>query len=260
MWRGLLLALNALLPVPTLALLFAGAAGAWWLLAFTLATHGLLLWAIMAPRAQWLGPLIHRLGAGEREVWLTIDDGPVGEKTRELSAALRERGVAATFFVIGSRLRAHPEAAEFLRRDGHALANHSETHPRKSFWCCPARIVRREVDGGMRALSAAGCASPWFRPPVGHKPPGLAKALREAELTLVTWDVGGSDGWHADPRPTVERVLAGVEPGSIIVLHEGRAHSNPTILAVVDALLAKGFRFVMPGQNAGAKTEAAVVS
>jgi hypothetical protein len=41
-------------------------------------------------------------------------------------------------------------------------------------------------------------------------------------------------------------VIDEVRPGSIIVLHEGRAHSQATILAVVDALLEQGYRFVIP--------------
>jgi hypothetical protein len=62
----------------------------------------------------------------------------------------------------------------------------------------------------------------------------------------VGWEAGGRDGWSADPRPVIRRVLASARPGSILVLHEGRAHSLTTILAVVDALLERGYRFVIP--------------
>ena len=245
-WRGFLLASNVARPIPTLGLLLTGAAGGAWFLGATLLVHALLLWAIMAPRVQWLGPVVSRFGATEKVVWLTIDDGPAGDSTRGLSSALRERGVPATFFVIGCRLRADPGTAAILQQDGHTLANHSATHPRKSFWCSSRAMARREVDEGKSALREVGIDSPWFRPPVGHKPPGLHGILRSRRLQLVSWEAGGRDGWSSDPSATVERVRAKVRPGSIILLHEGRAYSRETILAVVDSLLAIGYRFIIP--------------
>ena len=245
-WRGFLLVSNVALPVPTLLLLFTGTAGGAWLLGATLLAHALLLWAIMAPRAQWLGPAVCRFAATEKVAWLTLDDGPVEDSTRRLSSALRERGVSATFFVIGSQLRADPGVAAILQRDGHTLANHSATHPRKTFWCSSRRVVLREVEEGINALRGVGIDSPWFRPPVGHKPPALHRILRSRGLRLIGWGAGGRDGWSADPSSTVERVRAKVRPGSIILLHEGRAHSHETILAVVDSLLALGYRFIIP--------------
>lgn len=248
-WRGFLLASNAILPIPTLSLLFAGVPGALWMLAATLSAHGLLLWAIMAPRATWLGPIVSQFTNDNKEIWLTIDDGPVGDETRALSADLRERGVAATFFFIGSRLRGDLGAAADLQRDGHAIANHSGTHPRKGFWCSSGRRAQREVDEGIEALREAGCESPYFRPPVGHKPPGLHRALQRRGLKLISWETGGRDGWVPDATATVARILEKVTPGAIIVLHEGRAHSRSTILAVVDALLAEGYQFVIPAAD-----------
>jgi hypothetical protein len=106
--------------------------------------------------------------------------------------------------------------------------------------------VQREVDEGINALREVGVTSAWFRPPVGHKPPALHRALRSRGLRLISWDTGGRDGWSPDPESTVERVRANVTAGSILLLHEGRAHSHATILAVVDSLLGLGYRFIIP--------------
>jgi peptidoglycan/xylan/chitin deacetylase (PgdA/CDA1 family) len=211
--------------------------------------HGLLLWGVMHPRSTWLGPLTHAFQSEGREVWLTLDDGPDGDRTRELSNQLKLRGVRATFFVIGERLSAQPKMARLLLEDGHTLANHTQHHPRKSFWCSNASRVRTEVDQGAAELRALGVESKWFRPPVGHKPPALRKTLADRGMKLITWSVGGRDGWSADVDKVVQRVLAKARPGAIIALHEARAYSIPTILAVVDALLARGFEFTIPTED-----------
>ena len=241
---------NAGLPPVTLLLL--ATAGGWWgvsLLVLTLAAHSLLLWAILYPRNHWMTPLTASFCPEGQEVWLTIDDGPDGERTRELSAALRTRNVPATFFVIGRKLEHDAQVASLLQADGHTLANHTHTHPRRSFWCSSRSRVLREVEHCSTVLERVGVVSPLFRAPVGHKPPALARILAEKGLRLIAWTVGGRDGWSRSIQPTVHRFLEGVRPGAILTLHEGRAHSNATILAVVDALLDAGYAFVIPSQE-----------
>jgi peptidoglycan-N-acetylglucosamine deacetylase len=248
-WRVILYVLNAGLPLPALVLLATAHPLAGWFFAFTLAMHGLLLWGIMHPRCNWLGPLTHSFRPEGKEVWLTLDDGPDGERTRELSHQLKARGVRATFFVIGERLDGQTDGARLLLADGHTLANHTQRHPRKSFWCSSVSRVRVEVDEGAAGLRDLDLEPQWFRPPVGHKPPALRRILAERGMRLISWTVGGRDGWSADVGPVVQRVLAQVKPGAIIVLHEARAYSIPTILAVVDALLSQGFSFTIPTED-----------
>jgi peptidoglycan/xylan/chitin deacetylase (PgdA/CDA1 family) len=248
-WRGLLFLLNAGLPLPTLYCLFTGCPVGSWLLGLTLVVHGLLLWGIMHPRSTWMGPLVSEFETTQNEVWVTIDDGPDGDRTRELSEQLRARGVRATFFLIGEKARRQPEILRLLQVHGHTIANHSFSHPRRSFWCTPPARLRTEVDATAVELRSLGVESALFRPPVGHKPPGLHRVLRERNLQLISWTVGGRDGWSDDPRRVVTGVLSKVKPGAIIVLHEARAHSQSTILAVVDALLARGYGFTIPSEE-----------
>ena len=248
-WRGLLLALNVVFPVATIGLFVMNDFRAIWMLGLTLIVHGLLFWAIMHPRCQWLGPVIHQFETSRKEVWLTLDDGPDGERTLPLSAQLKERGVAATFFVIGERLRAQPEIARALQNDGHALANHTARHPRRSFWCSGCERIRSEIEDCAHALQEAGANGVFFRPPVGHKPPALHRFLAARGMLLISWTTGGRDGWSPDPQLTVRRIVRRAVPGAIIVLHESRAHSVPTILAVVDALIAQGYSFTIPSDG-----------
>jgi peptidoglycan/xylan/chitin deacetylase (PgdA/CDA1 family) len=74
----------------------------------------------------------------------------------------------------------------------------------------------------------------------------LHPVLRREQLRLVAWSLRGRDGWRCDPDAVEARVAPHARPGDIILLHEGKQRSNEAILRVVDALLARGFEFVIP--------------
>lgn len=234
-------------PIAFARLLAPQLGGKWDLLAVLFVVHLLLLIAVLHPRCAWLGPLVSRFRTAKKEVWLTLDDGPDGERTLRLSQQLSARGVRATFFVIGERTRGQAQILSALISAGHTIANHTATHPQMSFWRLGSVRIAAELDGGAQAIRDAGAAWRWFRAPVGHKPPALHPALGERDWRIIAWTVGGRDGWCKDPNSIIRRVLARVRPGSIVMLHECRKFSVETVLAVVDALLGAGYKFVIPG-------------
>ena len=77
-----------------------------------------------------LAPLFPSVEAasGSKLVALTFDDGP-GYYTEDLLEGLRERGVHATFCMLGQSAENWPEVVEQVYQDGHQLANHSYSHP-----------------------------------------------------------------------------------------------------------------------------------
>lgn len=221
----------------------------WWIGAAALVHTGFAQ-AVMRPQCDWFGPVVTRFDTAAREVWLTIDDGPDGDASLELGTQLAQRGVRATFFVIGEKLARNPSVASAWMAQGHTLANHTRTHPAPIFPWLPRTRLAAEIDGCQQALREAGVAEPrWFRPPVGLKPPALHPALAKRGLRLIAWNVRGCDGIRAEPEAVVRRVRAAAAPGAIILLHEGRPRSVETILRTVDALLADGFRFTIPTEN-----------
>ncbi len=205
--------------------------------------------AVFHPRCPWLGPVVRGFRAQGKFLWLTIDDGPDGERTVRLAEALKQRGVRATFFFVGERMAGNEDAVRAVMVNGHTLANHTQTHPRAWMWCMGRRGLEREVARCAEALKIYGGETRWFRAPVGHKSPWLHPALEANGCRLIAWSTGGMDGWSADPGPVVKRVLAEARPGGIVLMHEKRAFSTETVLAVVDALIREGFGFLVPGDG-----------
>jgi peptidoglycan/xylan/chitin deacetylase (PgdA/CDA1 family) len=209
-------------------------------------SHALLLYPTLRPNVQWLGPVITKFAASENVVWLTIDDGPT-EDTRAVLELFDVRGVKATFFVKGALAEQHPELVREIVAHGHSVANHSQTHPSASFWCLLPGRIGLEIDDCNRVLSIATGKTPrWFRAPVGHKNPFVHPALARREMRLIGWTARGFDAVLSDVDEIVARLLPKLEPGAILVLHQGREHSLRVLERVIAAVQERGYAFVIP--------------
>jgi len=157
----------------------------WAALAFWFGPDALLAYHLFVPAAQGLVRVAGRFTTTQREVWLTIDDGPDPEDTPRILDLLTHYGAKATFFVIGQDAAAHPELVRAIQKGGHEVAHHTHSHPVASFWCAGPARVRREIDETFSALRAAGAEPVRFRPPAGIKNLWLGGILRSRGLTCI---------------------------------------------------------------------------
>jgi hypothetical protein len=133
-----------------------------------LATKFLIVYPAIRANCRWFGPVIIRFRTQKKAVWLTIDDGPHPQDTPELLRLLKKRNAQATFFVVGRQVQKYPELAQAILRDGHTLANHTQTHPVLFFWSLLETRLTKEIDQCNKALrEATGEQSRWFRAPAG---------------------------------------------------------------------------------------------
>lgn len=196
------------------------------------------------------GPAIRRLATHDRAVALTFDDGPNPAATPLVLDALAERGVQATFFILGRHAERWPDLVARAAAEGHALGNHGYYH-RKLHLRSPA-YVRRDLELGTNAMVRAGAPKPrFFRAPHGFRSPWVTHIARTLGQRTVGWSLGV---WDSD-RPGVDeiarRTVEGASPGAILLLHDGNgydpdgdrlqtAHAVPLL---VDRLLDRGYRF-----------------
>lgn len=210
-------------------------------------SHMLVLYPTLRPSSQWLGEVVTRFETNNNEVWLTIDDGPSGQ-TEQMLALLRTHEARATFFVKGSNVREHPAAARMIVNAGSELANHSDTHPSGTFWMQPKRRIEREIDACNEAIrEITGALTSRFRAPVGMKNPFVHPSLKARGMLLIGWSARAFDGVGSTPVETMlDRLRRDLEPGAIILLHEGRPNNVAMLAAFLDELDRRGLRAVIP--------------
>lgn len=201
---------------PPAALAGAGLAGAALWCGPGLAVHA-------PPVARALGvPLTLERGGG---VALTFDDGPHPEGTPAVLEALRDRGVKATFFLVGEQVDRHPELAAQIVREGHEPAVHGFRH-RNQMRLTP-RAFRDDLERALASITEASGQEPcWYRPPYGiFTVTGLA-AVRRRGLSPQLWSKWGRDWRPSSPSQIASLATRGLERGDVILLHDADWYSS----------------------------------
>jgi peptidoglycan/xylan/chitin deacetylase (PgdA/CDA1 family) len=159
-------------------------------------------------------------------VALTFDDGPHDEGTPSILEILARSRARATFFVIGEQVERRPELLRRIVAEGHLVALHGYRH--RLQLRLSAAEVRADIERGAEAIErVTGAVPSWHRPPYGiYSPAGLA-AVRAAGMRPLLWSRWGKD-WRrlTTPQRIAARVLAGLGPGDVILLHDADFYSS----------------------------------
>lgn len=217
-----------------------------WLLGVCLiiANHLVLVALSLWPRSTWMDRNTTHLpaeAAAKGWVAVTIDDGPDPVVTPQVLEILERFGAKATFFCIGSRVADHPEIAQQIVRQGHALENHSQRHP-WYFSLLGIGGLRREILAAQETtLRITNTIPRLFRAPAGLRNPLLEWVLIRERLRLVSWTRRGFDTVNGEAAPILRRLSAGLRGGDILLLHDGHAAHGadgiPVVLQVLPELL-----------------------
>ncbi|MFH3478912.1 polysaccharide deacetylase family protein [Xanthobacter variabilis] len=175
---------------------------------------------------------------------ITFDDGPNPETTPKLLKILEARGIKATFFVVGTRASENPELLRRMAEAGHEIGNHSWNHPQ-----LPKVSVQeadRQISQTSAAIHAAIGKDPiYLRPPYGAMNNTLRKHIEDKfGLAMVYWSADSLDWKNRDTQSIYDKVMAQTRPGGIILMHDIHATTVAAVPRVVDALIAKGYKFV----------------
>jgi len=204
--------------------------------------HAAKLYRIIGCRSSGAGA--YRAGPPEREVAIGFDDGPAAD-TIAFVKMLERNHAKATFFMIGRQVSSVYRAT-LLRelRDGDALGDHTWSHPDLTL----SGGVRGQLQQTLSVIrSVSGYTPCVFRPPYGDYNERVLQVARSLGLATVLWDVDPSDYTQPGTTAIEQRVLAQVQPGSIIISHDGGGPRGQTLAAypgIISSLRARGYRIL----------------
>src|SRR5690242_9767715 len=218
--------------------------------ALGVAIAGALTHGAFYPNSPVFGPVVSHLRTRDRFVALTFDDGPNPDATPAILDALGERGVKATFFILGRHAERWPDLVARVAREGHSTGNHGYYH-RKLHFKSPSYVRDDLRLGTERIEMVTGRRPGLFRAPHGFRSPWVTPIARSLGQRTVGWSLGVWDSDRPGVEAIAERTVAGARPGSILLLHDGdgydpggdRMQTARAVPIIVDRLLEQGFRF-----------------
>jgi cellulose synthase/poly-beta-1,6-N-acetylglucosamine synthase-like glycosyltransferase/peptidoglycan/xylan/chitin deacetylase (PgdA/CDA1 family)/spore germination protein YaaH len=207
---------------------------------------------------------IQQYGYHPKQVAISFDDGPDPKWTPKILDILRDKGVKATFMLIGYEAQKNVGLMKRVFREGHEIGNHTYSHPDIS------DISNRQLDLEIKLTSRLfasklGVQPLYFRPPydIDEEPDTDDQAAPVVRIQHDGYTIVGSkmdtNDWNENPRKTPAEITQTIldqldamkeKPqfrGSIILMHDGGGDRSATVAALpmlIDALRAHGYTIV----------------
>lgn len=183
---------------------------------------------------------------GNKELYLTFDNGYENGYTPRILDVLRDKQVPAAFFVTGHFVKDQAELVQRMAKEGHLVGNHSWSHPDLSQ--VGADRIRGEMDKvkqGVAELTGAR-EMRYMRPPRGIFSDSMLGVCRELGYTGVfwsvaykDWDVNAQRGW----KYAYDSVMSQLHPGAVILLHSVSRDNAEALGRIIDAARSQGYEF-----------------
>ncbi|WP_235179225.1 polysaccharide deacetylase family protein [Bacillus cihuensis] len=155
---------------------------------------------------------------GENRIVLTFDDGPNPQYTTLLLDVLKNYGVKATFFVVGSKVKRHPEIIKRMHEEGHTIGIHHYDHI--SSWLMSPFKLKDQLIKTEKAINE--CIQEkvtFYRPPWGHF--NLFTLWVSKKYKIIMWSNIFGD-WKVETckHELLDQLRKTTAGGSILLLHD----------------------------------------
>lgn len=200
----------------------------------------------------------HIYSSDTKRAFLTFDDGP-SSNTNQILDILNERGIKATFFVLGSNVEKNPEMVKRMYDEGHFIANHGYSHVYETIYQSPQTVLDEYNKCNQMVRDAIGeqeYNSHLFRFPgglVGGKYADIKNQANDLLLqnNIVHVDWNALNGDSETTSPTIEYEMqriqetVGDKQSVVILMHDAQAKkvTVEALPSMIDYLKEQGYEF-----------------
>lgn len=176
---------------------------------------------------KWIYPgRIWDGSTGEKNLYLTFDDGPIPKVTTWVLEQLNTYNGKATFFCIGENVQKNPEIFQKVIEEGHVVGNHTFNH--LDGWQTGVKNYIENTEKARLVMEEyyppeLSPQNHFFRPPYGKIRNVQAKKLQKEGYKIVMWSLITMDyDQRISPEKCFQNVVKNARPGSIIVFHDSK--------------------------------------
>ena len=200
----------------------------------------------------------HIYSSDTKRAFLTFDDGP-SSNTPQILDILNEKGIKATFFVLGSNVEKNPDMVKRMYDEGHFIANHGYSHVYEAIYQSPQAVLDEYNKCNQVVRDAIGeqeYNSHLFRFPgglVGGKYADIKNQandlLLQNNIVHVDWNALNGDSETTSPTIAYEiqriQETVGKKQSVVILMHDAQAKkvTVEALPGIIDYLQGQGYEF-----------------
>lgn len=186
----------------------------------------------------------------KKVVYLTFDDGP-GKYTNEIVDILEQRGIHATFFMIGNQLKGNEQKVKDAFDAGNYIGLHSMTHNKKRLYQSGSSAVFiKEFKQEQHLIEEiTGVAPHLVRAPYGSKPDIKGPFLDDiaaAGFKMWDWTIDSKDWRNPDkPSQILKEVKQQLQHDTEVILLHEKSQTVKILPELIQYLQNKGYVFAV---------------
>ena len=200
----------------------------------------------------------HIYSSDTKRAFLTFDDGP-SSNTPQILDILNEKGIKATFFVLGSNVEKNPDMVKRMYDEGHFIANHGYSHVYEAIYQSPQAVLDEYNKCNQVVRDAIGeqeYNSHLFRFPgglVGGKYADIKNQANELllqnNIVHVDWNALNGDSETTSPTIAYEiqriQETVGKKQSVVVLMHDAQAKkvTVEALPGIIDYLQGQGYEF-----------------
>ena len=186
---------------------------------------------------------IYSVETDEKKVSLTINCAWNADDIDTILDTLSKYKVHVTFFMVGDWVDRFPDAVKKISDAGHEIGNHSDTHPHVNNLSLEKNCEQiKECSDKIEKIT--GKRSVLYRGPYGEYNDTVIKAAEQEEHKVIQWSLDTLDYKGLTGDEMWNRLKDKLTNGSIVLMHNGTAHTAESLDKLIYNITEKGFEIV----------------
>lgn len=186
---------------------------------------------------------IYSVETEDKKISLTINCAWNADDIDMILDTLSKYKVQVTFFMVGDWVDRFPDAVKKINDAGHEIGNHSDTHPHVNNLTLEKNCEQIRKCGD-KIKKITGKKSELYRGPYGEYNDIVIKAAKQEEHQVIQWSLDTLDYKGLTGDEMWNRLKDKLKNGSIILMHNGTAHTAESLDKIIYNIKQKGFEIV----------------
>ncbi len=189
------------------------------------------------------------IGEESQTIYLTLDEGYEYGCTASILDTLKEKNVKAVFFVTEPYAKQEPDLVKRMIAEGHAVGNHSVTHPSAGLPSLSMEEQQKEVlENHAYIKENFGYEMHLFRYPAGKFSEQSLAIVNNCNYRSVFWSFAYLDydvENQPDEEESLKKMIEKLHPGAVYLLHAESKTNTAVLGRFIDQVREKGYEFAL---------------